>query len=629
MELSSLPVTCPNYNGIEGIQTKYTHEQWYSIQAINYFKHNIDHSAKQLFDWLKTGGNVPWRFSTIERKSTEFRKLAKAELGLPNTLDQTAGKFATRMRASAQQINKIKQGCDEVSITSSIGNSNDSNVAPNNRNNAVIDTNNNNIDNSNVMPLNSTPANRSYNTLKQRANDIAPLLFNNNTFADILDILDLLSMHPGMPDCLSNLRIGQCVRAMQEMKHTLKTLSKRTDIESCKQKQTLLSSIAIIQTQTETISVKNDTNENKNDKNENKNDQINQIEMISEQKIVITNIRNRCFLYHLLNQHYNSRLMHKIEEIKVNFQKKLSLLLYSQSSLKTHGTYVNSQINDDIINFYHTNTDPSPSPFHTVYVYDQNGNKMRHPKHYLYGTLKSFYRKWQNDQHTIALIQSLNATMPSESHFRRLKPKYVKFCEQREFNSCTICENFGEMLQCWHRIMNAMCKCASEACNDCITNVNGQLQVCARCNACPIKHKQLNYPRHRILQDTLCDFQYSPKLDCIFGKCEGKRVIKRKPGSRRVTSHVLHPCGFKKLKSVFKHKKCHNFVINAEQTFSYYRWESRKFQTRDKKDLKHTIKVLQEQSWNDFMQCFEKLYWQYIFHETARRNQHHSRKMIT
>ena len=108
-------------------------------------------------------------------------------------------------------------------------------------------------------------------------------------------------------------------------------------------------------------------------------------------------------LCNILNtNYYNTRLIHTIEEIKTKFNNALSKRLYNNR--RTYTPRVHRDIDENIKQFYHDNSQPSPSPEQQVWIYNDNGKFYKHPKHYLYSTLSEFYTQWKNDINTSAEI---------------------------------------------------------------------------------------------------------------------------------------------------------------------------------------------------------------------------------
>ena len=318
---------------------------------------------------------------------------------------------------------------------------------------------------------------------------------------------------------------------------------------------------------------------------------------------VVCSLKNRSLINHFL--HDNTHAMHRIENIKRRFNTSQSRLLYSKTSPNITKHYIDHQINTSIIQFYHDNTQQSPSPRHQVFIYDRDGNKRRHPKHYLYGNLIDFYQNWCNSDNTQSLLHRLQRQLPSLSHFRRLRPKYVKFAAQCEYNLCTYHDNFKSMYNCWLKAIHVYCKCNTTACpnhpnynlnngnhnpiNHDVVNVdndnindnendnidqNNNVDVvctCGDCSACPIYCNDIANDCNHIITDTLCPFNESPKLSCLFGNCQTK-IIRRR--GRRA---FCPPCGFKKLSKY--QRDCETFTVDVDTPLVYDQWESITFET--------------------------------------------------
>ena len=149
-------------------------------------------------------------------------------------------------------------------------------------------------------------------------------------------------------------------------------------------------------------------------------------------------ITNKSILNNIINtDYYNARLMQTIVNIKKDFDKNISLSLFSRASLHRYPNRVHQDITDYIKQYFHNNTYPSPSPHQQVYVYDYAGNRIKHPKHYLYSTMKQFYDNFINDVLSKQLFTRLRCKPPSLSYFVQQKPSYVKKANRCEFDLCT------------------------------------------------------------------------------------------------------------------------------------------------------------------------------------------------
>ena len=89
-------------------------------------------------------------------------------------------------------------------------------------------------------------------------------------------------------------------------------------------------------------------------------------------------------------------------------------------------SHVHCEIDANIKQYYHDNSQPSPSPYQQIFIYNDDGTKFKQPKHYLYSTLSEFYNNWKHNINTTNLIEHLGASIPSKAHFAHQKPRYAK-----------------------------------------------------------------------------------------------------------------------------------------------------------------------------------------------------------
>ena len=589
---------CVDYNKQQH-SPNYNQAQWFTKQIMSYLSNTQSPSSLDCVNFLQRS-NCTWssnycttKYCAVQRVLSKYGKCSNYNIDKNDTNVSYLDRITMKDISHICMIDsKLKRN---VAISKNDSNSNDCDVVDKQMIGRHISDENKILE----QRVNYKPC---YRSINKRAIEIAKILFKDNSFDTVLKILDKVSELHDMPAGLNGLKIGECVIGMLEMRKTYDKLKQRTNDEITIQKHIILSSLAQIQSD---------------------------IDRLQDNNVaVIDSIANKSLLTKFVGKH-NSRLLKTIENIKSTFQSEISLLLHSKSS-NPYSARVAPQLQENIIQYYHHNTSPSPSPNHTVYIRDKDGKKLhKHPKHYLYGSLLNFYTEWQNDEKTKKLIKTLNCPLPSLSYFRSQMPVYVKEAKQCEFNLCTYHSNFKQMWHCFYNTIKNGCKCGTHACN---SNNNADIDIdivmngqnnglnnennenvsnnfqCKQCNACFIKHGELSFNYHDILQSTLCPFESTPKLNCIFGKCKNKN------------------CGFSKIEVIVQ--SCHTNTINNNTVCNYYQWENLAFQSRNNKSFKYASKVPKQQDWSEFMQTFEQSYNYFIFHECARMSQHNSRKLL-
>ena len=86
----------------------------------------------------------------------------------------------------------------------------------------------------------------------------------------------------------------------------------------------------------------------------------------------INYIKNKSMLCNILNKnYYNTRLIHTIEQIKTNFNNAPSKRLYNNR--RTYTPRVHSDFDENIKQFSHDNSQPSPSLEQQVWIYTMGG----------------------------------------------------------------------------------------------------------------------------------------------------------------------------------------------------------------------------------------------------------------
>lgn len=571
---------CKQYNKAR-VGDLYSDTQWFTKEIMRYVKHyKKQKTKKQCYEWLQTANCDCWKEAYALRYIQAVQSIIIQQQYNPAVL----GQFKKRVLANIQNVHQIAKSNTNNNVNNN--NNNASNKANYNSNASDINANNNIID---AMTI----PDKSESAMKRQAAKIAPILFEQANFNTILGILDILSSYSILQKYLQGFKIGECVSAMIEMQQSYESMSLKKDIESVKQKQIMLGSITIVE------SDKSDSNKD-NDK------------LCIKNKSLISNITN--------TDYYNARLMKTLLNIKKEFKQNISCSLFSRASLHNYPDRVNHEITDYIKQYYHENTYPSPSPYQQVYTYDNGGNRIKHPKHYLYSSMKEFYNNFVTDTYAKQLFTRLQCNPPSLTYFVQQKPSYVKKAHQCEFNLCTHHENFLLKWKCFCNIIQSNCHCGTNRCSNTDINIetndnnndnnsNNYQCNCNQCNACSIKRGTITPTIHDILQATLCPFNKSPHLDCLSGNCASNQ------------------CGIPKLKSIFH--SCHTCTITRDTICEYHQWETAKLEARNNKTFKYTSKVLKHEKWQQFMRNLEESYMQFIVHQTATINQHGTRKILT
>eukprot|EP01083_Nonionella_stella_P089646 250207_1 len=181
-------------------------------------------------------------------------------------------------------------------------------------------------------------------------------LFDGLNECEVLNILNVYSVsHP--------VQYGHAIKAISTLKNVLQSLTAQYRYSAAqKAKQSILSSLFILNEQGD--------------------------------------LENRAFIYQLTDGKINTKLIKRIIQTRTNYDTNQSVYLYDA---KFDGKYktmqrMNPRITESITNYWTLNTVPSPHANETRItnhkVRDANGDKPRHQKHKLKGTVVQFYVDW-------------------------------------------------------------------------------------------------------------------------------------------------------------------------------------------------------------------------------------------
>eukprot|EP01083_Nonionella_stella_P089647 250209_1 len=228
-------------------------------------------------------------------------------------------------------------------------------------------------------------------------------LFDGLNECEVLNILNVYSVsHP--------VQYGHAIKAISTLKNVLQSLTAQYRYSAAqKAKQSILSSLFILNEQGD--------------------------------------LENRAFIYQLTDGKINTKLIKRIIQTRTNYDTNQSVYLYDA---KFDGKYktmqrMNPRITESITNYWTLNTVPSPHANETRItnhkVRDANGDKPRHQKHKLKGTVVQFYVDWLLTEGN-ELCAHLNEVVPSYSHFCKLKPVFVEINGRISYDLCKKHFNF-------------------------------------------------------------------------------------------------------------------------------------------------------------------------------------------
>eukprot|EP01083_Nonionella_stella_P289974 986711_1 len=211
-------------------------------------------------------------------------------------------------------------------------------------------------------------------------------LFDGLNECEVLNILNVYSVsHP--------VQYGHAIKAISTLKNVLQSLTAQYRYSAAqKAKQSILSSLFILNEQGD--------------------------------------LENRAFIYQLTDGKINTKLIKRIIQTRTNYDTNQSVYLYDA---KFDGKYktmqrMNPRITESITNYWTLNTVPSPHANETRItnhkVRDANGDKPRHQKHKLKGTVVQFYVDWLLTEGN-ELCAHLNEVVPE-----RVERKGVTFTQK-------------------------------------------------------------------------------------------------------------------------------------------------------------------------------------------------------